>query len=205
MSLIEDYNDDIWTRGWRMFTTSKKELESMLVGTGTMQIIENNIVIRDYPFEPSRAYHEQLFKLSDINNISVTSRPISIQVQDELIFVSAENKSELLTFAHKNHIRLVGRSYVWSRILEPFLDTDYSTETDERLTLLLTQAGLSEERVFELRKEVKTQMLKYNFDTMLWEWVNLDVFDVLRAMRTNYDKEQFSDFYKRAMAIALMD
>lgn len=47
-------------------------------------------------------------------------------------------------------------------------------------------------------------MLKYNFDTMLWEWGGFDASDVLRAMRTKYRKEEFEDFYRRVMEIALL-
>jgi len=46
-------------------------------------------------------------------------------------------------------------------------------------------------------------MIKYNFDTMLWEWVDLDLFDVLRAMRVKYDAAEFNKFYWEAMRIAL--
>jgi hypothetical protein len=38
---------------------------------------------------------------------------------------------------------------------------------------------------------------------MLWEWGALGLSDVLRAMRTKYDKEQYREFYKKSMEIAL--
>ena len=44
-------------------------------------------------------------------------------------------------------------------------------------------------------------MLKYNFDTMLWEWISLGLPDVLQAMRVKYSDEEFEEFYKRAMTI----
>jgi len=47
-------------------------------------------------------------------------------------------------------------------------------------------------------------MLKYNFDTMLWEWCFLGTLDVLSAMRTKYKKEQYKEFYERVMKIALL-
>ncbi|WP_417602277.1 hypothetical protein [Owenweeksia hongkongensis] len=46
-------------------------------------------------------------------------------------------------------------------------------------------------------------MLKYNFDTMLWEWGGLDLSDVLAAMRVKYNDEDFGNFYKQAMEIQL--
>jgi hypothetical protein len=201
---MENNTEDIWTKGWRMFTSSNEEKGSMMVGMGTAQISQDGITFHDYPFAPSIACRQERFRPADIIDISVTGTPMSVQVNRELIFVPAENKTALLSFANAHHIPLVSRSYTWSWILEPFLDTEYSEETDRRLTILLAETGLSEEKVFTLRQEVKTQMLKYNFDTMLWEWVSLDLVDVLCAMRTKYDAQQFSNFYWRAMEIALM-
>jgi hypothetical protein len=56
-----------------------------------------------------------------------------------------------------------------------------------------------------LRAEVEIQMLKYNFDTMLWEWGGFSACDVLRAMRTKYNENEFREFYKRVMKIALLN
>ena len=93
---------------------------------------------------------------------------------------------------------------IWGWILEPFLDTEFTAETDQRLTNLLGSYGLTTDQVKSLRKEVESQMLKYNFDTMLWEWGGFDALDVLKAMRTKYNKTEFKDFYGRVMEIALL-
>jgi hypothetical protein len=45
--------------------------------------------------------------------------------------------------------------------------------------------------------------MKYNFTTMLWEWVSLELFDVLQAMRPELDEKSFAGFYWKAMDIAL--
>lgn len=63
---------------------------------------------------------------------------------------------------------------------------------------------MTADQIKSLRTEVETQMLKYNFDTMLWEWCGFNASDVLRAMRTAYKKEAYEDFYKRVMEIALL-
>jgi hypothetical protein len=118
--------------------------------------------------------------------------------------LSAEKKTELENFATKNNIKTVERPMIWEWILEPFLDTEFTPETDQRLTNLLENYGLTVDKVKTLRAEVETQMLKYNFDTMLWEWGGLGASDVLRAMRTKYNKDEFKDFYKRVMTIGLL-
>lgn len=186
-----------------MFSTSKDEVKELLVDLGEVTIGQDILTFTDYPFRPSIAFKQATFKPSDIDNIDPTGYPPTIKVGNELLFVSAKQKDELKKFVADNNIKTVDRLDIWSWILEPFLDTEFTAETDQRLTTLLEDYGLTADKVKSLRAEVETQMLKYNFDTMLWEWGGLGVSDVLRAMRTKYNKEQYREFYKRAMEIAL--
>jgi hypothetical protein len=190
-------------KGWTMFSTSKDEVKELLVDLGEVTIGQDTITFTDYPFKPSIAFKQATFKPSDIDNIDPTGYPPTIKVGNELLFVSAKQKDELIKFVADNNIKTVDRLDIWSWILEPFLDTEFTAETDQRLTTLLEDYGLTADIVKSIRAEVETQMLKYNFDTMLWEWGGLGVSDVLRAMRTKYNKEQYREFYKRAMEIAL--
>jgi hypothetical protein len=194
-----DKTDNAWT----MFSTSKKEVGELLVDLGQVTIGQDTISFVDYPFEPSKAFKQATFRPSDIDDIDPTGYPPTIKVGDELLFVSAKQKDELIKFVSDNNIKTVDRLDIWSWILEPFLDTEFTTKTDQRLTNLLENCGLKPEKVKSLRAEVETQMLKYNFDTLLWEWGGLGLSDVLRAMRTKYDIEQYREFYKKAMEIAL--
>ncbi len=189
---------------WSMFSTSKSEVEELLVSTGQLTIGGDFIKIENYAFEPSIAYRQSIFKTDQIDDIDFIAYPPTFRVGDELIFLTAEKKVELEEFAKKNNIKTVERSWIWTWILEPFLDTEYTIETDERLTKLIVSYGLTTDQVKSLRAEVKTQMLKYNFDTMLWEWGGFDASDVLRAMRTKYKKDEYKDFYRRVMEIALL-
>jgi hypothetical protein len=199
----KDKTSDKTDKGWTMFTTSKKEVSELLVDLGHAIIGQNTITFVGYPFEPSKAFKQATFQPSDIDNIDPTGYPPTIKVGEELLFVSAKQTDELKLFAAANNIRIVDRPDIWNWILEPFLDTELTTETEERLKILLENYGLTVENVKTLRAEVETQMLKYNFDTMLWEWGALGLSDVLRAMRTKYDKEQYREFYKKSMEIAL--
>jgi hypothetical protein len=88
-------------------------------------------------------------------------------------------------------VKIVERQNIWGWILEPSLDTEYTDETHQQFSLLLEDYGLTAEQVKTLRMEVKTQMFKYNFDTMLWEWCLLGANDVLKAMRTKYNKNEY--------------
>ncbi len=189
---------------WTMFSTSKSEVKELLVSTGQLTIGDDFLQIENYPFEPSIAYRQTIFRLYQIDDIDFKSFPPTFKVGNELVYLTSEKKAELEEFAKKNNIKTVERPMIWGWILEPFLDTEFTTEADQRLTKLLEKYGLTVDQVKLLRTEVETQMLKYNFDTMLWEWGGFDASDVLRAMRTKYKKDEFEDFYKRVMKIALL-
>lgn len=187
-----------------MFSTSKSETNELLVSTGQLTIGDDFLEIEGYPFEPSIAYRQTNFKVNQIDDIDLKSYPPTFRVENELIFLASEKKVELEEFAQRNNIKTVERPMIWGWILEPFLDTAFTPETDERLTKLLNDYGLTTVQIKSLRTEVETQMLKYNFDTMLWEWGGFDASDVLKAMRSKYNKDQFDDFYRRVMRIALL-
>jgi hypothetical protein len=187
-----------------MFSTSKSEVKELLVSMGQLTIGDDFLKVENYPFEPSIAYRQNIFKANQIDDIDAKSYPPTFRIGNELILITSEKKVELEEFATKNNITTVERPWIWDWILEPFLDTELTNETDQRLTRLLESFGLSINQVKSLRAEVETQMLKYNFDAMLWEWGGFGVSDVLRAMRTKYKKDEYEDFYRRVMEIALL-
>lgn len=189
---------------WAMFSTSKSEMEALLVSIGELTIEDDFLKIEHYPFEPSIAYKQEIFQANQIDDLDFKSYPPTFRVGNELIYLSSEKKIELEAFAKRNNIVTVERPMIWGWILEPFLDTELTTEMDQRLTILLESYGLSIDQVKSLRAEVEIQMLKYNFDTMLWEWGGFDASDVLKAMLTKYNKDEFKDFYRRVMEIALL-
>lgn len=189
---------------WRLFSTSKSEAAELFVSMGQLTIGDTFLKIDNYPFEPSVAYQQSIFKTNQIEDIDYTSYPPTCRLGNELIFLPAEKKTELKEFASKHNIKTVERPMIWEWILEPFLDTEFTPETDHKLTKILENYGLTADQIKSLRTEVETQMLKYNFDTMLWEWCGFNASDVLRAMRTAYKKEAYEDFYKRVMEIALL-
>ncbi len=183
------------------FNSSEFEMKNMLCGTGDSEITANEIIISKYPFEPSIAFPQQRFNASQIESISIDFGVCKIYVGNDIVFVSAEKKEELKEFAAVNNIKLSKHSWNWDWILEPYLDTEL-TEKDEQLVLKrLNENVIEKSEVEKLRLEVSEQMYKYNFDTMLWDWCSLGLFDVLAAMRTKYNKNEFRDFYKRAIDV----
>ena len=185
------------------FSTSKDifTLKNLLCGIGKSEIREQEILISDYPFEPSVVYPTALISANDIECISVDFTVCKVYVQNDIIFISAEYKEKLKQFAESNNIRLIIQKWNWDWILEPYLDTEFTKEIEERCLARLIENGFSESEVDNIRNEVKDQMYAYNFDTMLWDWCSLSLSDVLSAMRAKYSEKEFRIFYKRALEI----
>lgn len=174
---------------------------NMLCGIGKSEINEDEIRISQYPFKPSIVYPNMIIKANQIDAICWDSYPPAIKVKDEYIFISREHSEILKQFVVRNKVNTFKTIWVWQWLLEPYLDTEYTQETDLRLNELLNKGGISNDEINSIRNEVKDQMMKYNFDTMLWEWGGLGLEDVLAAMRAKYNKVKFDDFFKRAMEI----
>jgi len=184
------------------FGSSKEEIKSFLIGPGQVTFNASDLSITDYPFEPSIAFKDVPLPASFIQYVSLDWMP-AFRVGNELIFLHATAKEQLQYFAISNRIEIFEPPRIWSWILEPFLDTEFTEERSGLVTGLLARYGLTSEDVTTLRREVKEQMLKFNFDTTLWEFIDLELFDVLCAMRPKYSKAEFHKFYWRAMEIAL--
>ncbi|WP_324026595.1 hypothetical protein QSV08_03405 [Maribacter sp. BPC-D8] len=185
------------------FNTSKTifTLKNLLCGIGKSEIREQEILISEYPFEPSVIYPTAFISAREIECMSVDFTVCKIHVKNDIIFITAEHKDKLKQFAESNNIRLISQSWNWDWILEPYLDTEFTKENEERCLARLVENGFSPTEIDEIRNEVKDQMFAYNFDTMLWDWCSLSLPDVLSAMRAKYSKEEFREFYKRALII----
>ena len=185
------------------FNSTSYEMNNLICGIGNAIIEENLIQIENYPFEPSIAYPNKRLTKNNIEAICTTSYPPLIKVENEVIFISREKHIELEEFIKRNGIKTFKETRNWNWILEPYVDTEYTDETDKRLRKLLLDNGIDEIELKKIRDEVGIQMYKYNFDTMLWDWGGLGLSDVLCAMRVKYVKDEFRDFFNRAMEIEL--
>jgi hypothetical protein len=185
------------------FGSTEAELKAFFVNLGKVEFGINSLTFRNYPFDNSVISVSSQITSKDVISICIKSAPPTIKVDNELIFISAKYKSELAAFAARNKIPLSDRVEIWDWILEPFLDTEFTDEDKGRLYDLLEKYKLDKQTVDNIRETVKEQMMKYNFDTMLWEWVKFGALDVLQAMRPKLNAGDFALFYKQVMEIAL--
>ncbi|MBW1294746.1 hypothetical protein [Aquimarina litoralis] len=170
-------------------------------GIGESKINEHGIWISKYPFEPSSVYPERQIDAKEIISICIEFGMARIILKDDIVFISAEKKEALTSFANRNNIPLSPYSWNWDWILEPYLDTELTEENKQQIESRLLENGFSKTEIETIRKEVGKQMFHYNFSTMLWEWCSLSLPDVLSTMKALYTKEKFRDFYRRALEI----
>ena len=180
-----------------LFGSNLYEMHTFICGIGEVEIEKNYINIKKYPFEPSLVYPSKKVLYSEIDEIHLGQYPPTLKIGNELIFISREQVKLLEGFALRNKVKTTERASNWDWITEPFLDTEFDEEQQEKTQKLLEANGIFRDELKQLREEIGKQMYKYNFDTMLWEWVNLGLNDVLAAMRPKLSK----DFYWRAMEI----
>lgn len=170
---------------------------------GEAVVLEKSIIINSYPFESSSIFPAKEIPASEIKEIHLDKYPPSIKLNDELIFISREHLELLKNFAMSNNIPTPQRQSNWDFITESFLDMEFEEESKKRTIEYLLSNGFTKVEISNIRNEVRKQMMKYNFNTMLWEWRNLGLCDVLIAMKPSLSKEDFKDFYFRAMEIEM--
>jgi hypothetical protein len=188
----------------RPFGSTDEEIKQFFCDIGYATFHDQSITIDKYPFSPSIAYGGKTFHIAEMDGICVDGHPPFLQIKNELIFISAEYKELLANFGEIKGLPIIPLTYIWNSILDPFLDTEFTEEYYIRISQLLNSYGLSDIHVQMIRKEVKDQMMKYNFDTMLWNWTDFGVFDVLCAMQPKCSPKEFEEFYREAMRIALL-
>ncbi len=157
-----------------------------------------------YPFEPASVFPSGKVETGQIAEVNLRQPQVRLE-NGEIVFVPQSGKAALLAFVYRNDVRIEHRGSVWSALLDPFLDTWEEQATIDRQFAWLADLGLDRDSVDAWRREVAAAMMAYNFGTNLWEWVSLDLYDVLVAQRARLSRSSFADFYSRAMRLAALD
>jgi hypothetical protein len=162
---------------------------------------ENGIEFPSYRFSAASVFHEPFVRLDLIREVDPSRTPPEIRLKrGEILFISAELKRELESFAAKSAIPRVERADVWADLLEPFVDTEFPAADQQRTLNRLQQQGFSASEIESIRAKVKEPVLAYN--SVVWDWTYLGLFDLLEAFSKNSPSEGFDDFYWYAMEIA---
>jgi len=164
----------------------------------------------DYPFAPASVYPSATVLSRAMRAICLKANPPEVWLHTgEILFLDARQKEVLGKFAERNRIPTVEANLVWSMILDEFLDTEFGPESIAGSYRYLEKAGIPRDEVDRLRKRLAPIMMSYNFDSCLWEWVNLGLYDLLSAMngaliapRLKPSEEEFQAFYWEAMRLA---
>jgi len=170
-----------------------------------------------YPFKCSSIY--KTGKLNAIDIVDTTGNfwpDVARTINGELIFIGYRQEEvgehkKLPKFFCENNIKVREDVVdIWSFILEPFLDTEHSDEWIEKSYKILEKCGISRLECNSIREEVSDRMIAYNFQSYLWEWMELNLYDVLKASigilsgeNHRFNDEEFEKFYQRTMNIAL--
>jgi hypothetical protein len=173
-------------------------------------IDDDGIHLEPYDF-PGSAFHPAgLCRWQDVREIYPKVAPPEVRTAREIVFVPAPRRAELERAAAARGIACVMRFDVWGLILEPFLDTSFKAADCERTYRNLERAGVPRATCDALRRELGPAMKAYNFDSMLWDWASLSLYDALCALRGvlsgprfRLPDREFATFYRRAMALAL--
>jgi hypothetical protein len=179
------------------------------------QIYDDYIAFTEYPFKCSSAYKNGAIHATDIAEaVDSFFPPVIRTTGNELIMIPyLKEKSDtnaLLLFCERNNIAVNKRTDIWEMILDPFLDTEHSEEYIEASYNTLDKYGITRTECKEIRREVKDRMFAYNFESCLWEWFHLGLYDVLNAgcgilsgEKHRLSDNDFEKFYFKAMNIAL--
>lgn len=171
---------------------------------------DDGIEFHDYPYPPASVYPSGVIGFDAIREVDPDAAPPEIRtVRGEILFAPAALKDHLRHMAAQHSIPCVKRIDVWDLILEPFIDTEFSQEHQERTFTILEESGISREECLRIRASVAEAMYAYNIDSGLWDWCHLGLSDVLDALqgklsgkRHRLSPENFDAFYWRAMKMA---
>ena len=120
----------------------------------TSDFLDDAIEFNNYDFSPSRVYSESGTKkvlAREIDEIDLEGAPPVLKIGNELVFISAEHRSELESFAKRNNIEIDTRFDIWDAILEPFIDTEFTPENAKKNKENLEEYGLEEEQIQKSR------------------------------------------------------
>jgi len=130
--------------------------------------------------------------------------PAIVTTSGELLLVSRTELDALKAFCARYDVPFNQRYDVWSDLLDPFLDTEFSDDMKTATRLRLKERGrLTDCEIDRIRNAVERKMLRRT--ALTWEWQQYGLADVLIAMRPKLwiGRSKWAAFYAEAMEIGL--
>ncbi|MDY8134472.1 hypothetical protein [Aquimarina sp. 2201CG5-10] len=139
---------------------------------------ENEILFSNgYYFKQSPVHKRKKIVSNQVSEINLNTFPPSLVYQEnEVIFVKHELKNALEKFATVHKIPIINRFDIWEHINLPYLDTEFEEHEKNQSKDLLSQNGIDELELKNIRKKIARTMA-INF--LVWEWNYLGLFDYL--------------------------
>jgi hypothetical protein len=143
----------------------------------------DHIVFAGYEFPWASVHPHGVLTATRIRDCYVEVGPLEIRtVSGETLFLSWDDKPGLAEFCRRHDIPVVSRLDVWGNLFEPFLDTEFSSSEQSATDARLRAVGLSQSSIDAIRQRLTPLMHSYNFDSMLWEWGHLGLYELLKAL-----------------------
>ena len=166
-----------------------------------IEIQRGRVTLPRYPFPTLKT---RVLERSDIVEVVDWFPPVIVTTAGEVLLISRTELDELKALCTHQNVPFVQRYDVWSDLLDPFLDTEFSPEFQDANRQRLNQRGnLTDVEIDSIRAEVEEEMLQLS--GLAWEWLHYSLADVLSAMKpkTWIGRQKWIAFYVRAMEISM--
>ena len=155
---------------------------------------DEGIQFKDYPVTPASIFPDGIVLWSDVKEADPDNCwPPELRLHSgEILFISAEIKEAFTVACIRHKIPFVQRQDVWGNLLEPFLDTEFPEDEQQRTLEPLEQCGFAKDEIRKIRKRAGKFVAPYNF--YVWEWVHLGLLDLFTAcgLTTNHRMRFFN-------------
>lgn len=159
----------------------------------------DRILIPRYPFAPGSCRKNLAIGAADV--IEADPRQCTLRLANEIIYLPGWPHDELIAFCTSNQVPVRERYNIWADILEPYVDTSFSsTEVAERRNRLRA-AQISTWTVVRLRCLYFLPIVIYQ--GIAGEWTGLHHYDLLDSLRALRLVGLYGVVYRHTMTVAL--
>lgn len=135
-----------------------------------------------YPFPPATVCGGATLPWAQVEALLPSRTPPELWTRaGEILFVPAPQRDALAAEAARHGVPSTDAVDVWDLLLEPFLDTWFDEKHQAWSLATLAAQGIAPAEAQALRDRCAAPMIAYNFDTGLWDWVHLGLYDLLQA------------------------